>query len=165
MIGTDSFVVSNLRKGDFDLRSNWRLQSTGDNCILAEKWAIYSSLIYSDTPDFLYFFFLRRSPVEYFFFLVDPVSLAILWKQSKLIGYIMRVGENNTSLSQLSTPVFYPVFTDMPSHWGDMVVSKAAFWSQECLRECNQQLDLRLHEFWLISLMHQCVKAISCAWL
>ena len=77
MIGTVSFIVSNLRKGDFHLRSNWRLQSTGVNHILAEKWAVYSSLIYSDTPDFLYFFFLR-SPVEFFFFLVDPVSLAIL---------------------------------------------------------------------------------------
>lgn len=127
--------------------------------------AVYSPLIYSDTSDFLYFFFLRKIPVHFFFFFfVDPVSLAILWKQSKFTGYIMRTWETNTSLSQFSTSVFFS-FTDRPSLWGNLVVSKAAFQSQESAWKCNQWLDLRIHESWLIFLIHQCVRAISCAWL
>lgn len=61
-------IKSNLKKGDFDLRSNQRLQINGVYSILAENMAVYSPLIYSDTSDFLYFFFLRKIPVHFFFF-------------------------------------------------------------------------------------------------
>lgn len=67
--GIITVYKSNLKKGDFDLRSNQRLQINGVYSILAENMAVYSPLIYSDTSDFLYFFFLRKIPVHFFFFL------------------------------------------------------------------------------------------------
>lgn len=90
-IGKNSlFTVSNLGKGDFDLRSNWSLKSIYVNRTLTGKLAVNSLL--TQTLPIFFFFFAKKSSVDLFLWiqLVQQLCesnlklLATLWKQWRI---------------------------------------------------------------------------------